>query len=300
MTTGQRRALVALALAISIVTALLMLPAPPEGSGEGLELLFPDVTPQEVVGLQVRHPAWPEVLRLERRGQEWVLVEPGETPADQERVAVMLRELTSLEVRDGLDSTDLQVYGLEPAKRIEVILILSDDRREELAVGGESVGTGTYLLVDGVVLPAEGLIGQAFPASDDELRDHRVWRHSVLDSVAVTASGIAMWSLERHEQGWFHAGASPPQPAPSVDVDVILQLLEGMRVASFPERAEDPGELILRLELADAEGAGAAIDIFEPRLKGGYLAKVPRHQDPVVLDVASVASLLERCSAALD
>ncbi len=301
MTPGQRRALVFLALAVSIVTALLMLPAPQEGSSEGAKPLFPRLEPLDVLALGIRHPGWSSEASFERGDPGWDMLAPAQGRADRARLDALVRELITLEVRDAVEATELGAYGLEPGERIEISLSLEDGDSLELAVGGETVGTGTYLLFEDRVLPALGLIAKSVPAQLDDLRDRAVWQGSVLDTTRLSIAGEATWAVERGPEGWQLTQGQPPTLAlEPAETDALLQFLEGLRIGSF--EAAEPGldEALLQVELGDAAGHSLGLDIHRASDGVSYLATISGTSGAVILERASALALLERCGLAAD
>ncbi len=169
MTPGQRRALVFLAVAISVVTGLLWLPATGGGTGDGGPPLLPGLDPEAVVRLQLSRPGWDQPVVVERDVEGWGLLAPGSGPADGARIGALLSSLVDAQASESFVSDELDEFGLAPNERIDLELLTEEGERHQLSIGGPTVGTGTYLLMDDELRAVTGLLGGAIPLEPSDL-----------------------------------------------------------------------------------------------------------------------------------
>jgi hypothetical protein len=294
MTQGQRSAMIVFALAIAVVTALLLIPPPPSGSQEGYHPLFPELDTLEVGWLDLAHPDWGAPARLERVEGGWNMVAPREGRADSERVEALLTELSRLEVRDAVRSDSLVEFGLDSAQRLELSFGGEGIDRSELAIGRETIGTGTYLLYQGRVLPSAGLIGRAVPPSLDDLRDRSPWFHSATAAISLSVEGRdgAYWRAELGQEGWALDASTPSELEPSL-APRLLRELDGLAIVSFsPPQAPGDAPPVLELILRDRDGGVQRLVVQELR-DDGPLARVATQAEPVTLEAGSLRSFVD-------
>jgi hypothetical protein len=293
MTKGQRAAMVVLGTAISVVSALLLIPAPPEGSREGYRPLFPDLDTMEITQLELRNPSWPQDVTLRRTDGGWRLEEPVEGRADSAFVEAMLDELVSLEVREALDGGGLDAFGLDPAARIELSFVAEDAAPVTLGIGAETLDMGTYLLHEGQAMPASGSIGRAVPASFDDLRDRSPWFHSTTAAIAlsVEARSGARWRVELGTEGWRLDATEGGELDPSLPPR-LLRELDGLAISTFSESQPPAEPPLLELVLRDRDGAVQRVRVHELR-DGVPSVEVPAHAGLVTLERGSLETFTD-------
>jgi len=301
MNRGQQRTLVVLALAVSIVTVLLMLPPPREGSSEGMHPVLPAMEFDEVVRVEIVWPHSATPLVVERIEGEWVSVAHGSARADEQRLGVLIRSLLSLEARDGFESSALADYGLDPEQRVEVSIWTIGGDQHTVGLGAETVDAGTYLLVDGRVLPAAGLVARSVPLDFDTIRDRRVWLLPISNSDSLALSGVVTWSVERADEGWrVTEGELPVLTEGSADPAVVLQFLQSLQIEHFESSEAEPGPIELRVELGDGVGGAVALDIYTLGIDGRRQVGVPSQEQTVTLAEDAISTLLELVGAVGD
>ncbi len=292
MRSGQRTALVILVLAISLVTALLMLPAPQEGSKDGLEPLFPGLLPEDIARVELSGGPLAAPVVLELVDGDWALAAPRPAPADRTRVGMLLRAIVGLEVGAPIDDAQLDAYDLDSSTAPGVTMETAEGELHELRVGAETVTGGTYLLCEGRVRPAEGLVAQSLPTDADELRDRRLWTGSVLGSRGLAVTGVADWSMERADVGWrLVYGELPESFDAAGSPEAVLQLLSSARVHRFPTAPRELAAPLIELTVADELGAPSRLSFGPASSDGLHPAAVP-FQDQIVLVEASIVEAL--------
>jgi hypothetical protein len=296
MTPGQRRAMVILVAAISIVTAILMLPAPQEGSREGLSPLFPGLTPDAVTRLEIRQPGWREPAILVRDDDGWRIEAPVEARADDPRVGMLLRGLVGIEVHDAIDTDQLEPYGLAGEAGATIVLDDASGGHHTLRIGGEAVGGGRYLLVEGEVLPASVDIVRGLPVQVGDLRDRHIWARPVSDSVGIRifASADRRWEAGLDEQGTWQVTegvAVVHDPGEPSGPEALLRALDGALVASFLDDWEGIDLWVYDVQLIDEQGRPQSLKLYDDRR-----AVAPCCSTPVTLDEDLIAAV-ERYTA---
>jgi len=301
MTRGQQRTLVVLALAVSIVTALLMLPPPREGSSEGMHPVLPAMEADQVERVEIAWPHSATPLVVERIDGDWVSVAHGSARADDQRMGALVRSLLSLEATDGFESPSLADFGLDPEQRVDVSIGTIVGDHHTVGLGAETVDAGTYLLVDGRVLPAAGLVARSVPLDFDTIRDRRVWLLPISSSDSLALSGVVTWSVERADEGWrVTEGELPPLAEGVVEPAVVLQFLQSLQIEHFESSEAELGPVELRVELGDGGGGAVALDIHTPGIDGRRRVRVPSQEQTVTLAEDAISTLLELVGAAAD
>jgi hypothetical protein len=288
MTSAQRRALLILAVAICVVTALLWLPSPRKGSAEGLRPLYPDLEPDAVSRVELRRDVWSQPAVLARTEAGWMLEAPVEARADEALVGRMLRSLATLEVREPLQVEDLEPYGFSESDP-KVVVVLEDNAGGAygLSIGGATVDGGAYVLVDGEVLTTPTAAGESVPVILDQLRDRRLWVRPVEESVGirVVVSSELAWEAQRDaEGGWevtigAQAGVDGQEAA---DPAALLRYLEGLQVAAFVKSWDQMGTSRNEIQLLDAEGRLQSLKLFEGRLAIAPCCEQPIHPEGAI------------------
>lgn len=270
MTPVQRRSLLILAAALLVVSALLMLPEPQEGSAEGLHPLFPGLQPDDISRLGLDRERWREGAVLARTGSGWVLEAPVEARADEVVIGVMLRSLAALEVREALQVEALEPYGLDPSQATVLVIEDATGGRHQLSIGNPTVDGGTYLLVDGEVLSSPSSLGRSVPVVMDELRDKRIWDRSIDGSqqIRILVGDEPLWAAQREaEQGWqVTTGAQSGVDGQEMsEPEALLRYLGGLRVAAFERDWDDVGATRVEVQLLDGDGRLQSLKLTEGR-----------------------------------
>ncbi len=169
MSDAQRRLLTLLALALLLVTGLLLIPPPAEEAEDGWSAAFPGLVLEELRALELSHGELS--LRLEPSAEGWVLTVPVSARAHPAHAQALVDAAAGLELRSPVEGAAPIAYGIGPEEVIEVVLTDGEHRRRSFRVGAEAaVGTATYVFFEGQVRPARGLLRQSFTVTLDELR----------------------------------------------------------------------------------------------------------------------------------
>ena len=193
------------------------------------------------------------VVRLEREGETWWMVEPTRSRADPDRVRALL-QLT--EVERGVpvpNPADPEEYGLGDPPRVRWTVSLQGDVERTLDIGvAAPVGYRTYARgADGTIVAIAGDAERLFGEPIEVFRDHRMF-----DADPALVRAVTLWSpegrlrLEGAGTEWRLVGYGRADPA-QVD-DVVMGLLD-LRYDVIWDRAERVEEAAYgaALELAD-------------------------------------------------
>jgi hypothetical protein len=293
MFRGQKAAVLGLTLALAAVTAALWLvPARRQGE-DGLHRVFPGVESSSVARIEIRAGQDGDRVVVEREGERWVIREPLPAAADQARVTALAQALSTLEARDPLLGANPADFGLAEEAPRSVAFRLASGEGWDLRLGAPTaVGTGTYVLVEGEILPARGLLASTLLPALDDLRDRSLWRQDPLLAEAVAvALGDRGGEASVVEGAWRRGDGAPLDPE---RVDIWLRHLEEVRVAAFVPA--DAGAALGWVELAWPGGERQRVTATRSGEGGQVLWTTPGQPDTVQLTGVDQALLDEGLS----
>ncbi|MFO7750441.1 MAG: beta-ketoacyl synthase N-terminal-like domain-containing protein, partial [Desulfobacteraceae bacterium] len=183
-----------------------------------------------------------QVIALERAHDEtWQLVEPVVDRADPDAVRSLLNRLENGKVTAFVAETvvqsgeagakALEAYGLDPARTLEVSLLIGDARAEKRVRIGSMTSAGEYYARDmsaPQVFRVDSLLVRDLDKSLEELRDHEVLRfnRSAVTQVELSRPGAQAIVVEQDTAGVWSVTAPTQLAARSWEVDGLLTDLE--------------------------------------------------------------------------
>lgn len=246
--------------------------------------IFEDYLQEPITELRIRRGN--DVMRIERQGRRWRMVEPVDRYADADTVARFLKVFADQRVDRFFDHPEREpaFFGLGEPSRAEVVLTASN---EDDSVQDDSVRT--YRLRIGTLVPAlagSGYIG--IWGMDDERQnsvmqlpmdvlfaldretanfwDRRIamFERRDIDSVAI-AGPNGLIRLSRNEQGLWRMWSPREQSAFRARVNHLIADIDMARTAEFTGRRGDLTKPRLKIELFGADSLHASISFGEFR-----------------------------------
>ncbi len=226
-----------------------------------------------------------DVIRLERRGENWFLIKPIEWPANPSAVLSLISELVHLEHEASFDVSELKNnnqsladYGLDQPK-LKIGFSSGEPGSApltELSIGDPTIGKMLYVLSpqhDRVHVVARNL-AETLTLPLERLRSDAILSIPVFAARSISirtaaSSGVSV-QLRREGQRWsFESPIRARASAP--DTELTINQLNALRVKSFvltPPAAPPSAAPSLRVTL---EGNNR----FETLLIGGPVAPTP-------------------------
>lgn len=211
------------------------------------------------------------VLRIEKRGDAWRMLDPGRHLADTEAVREWLHKITTARIESFLDapSDDLETYGLhDPAAEIR-IHASNGDSPVELQLGRPAEGRpgqrfARFAGKEGVFVVSEGVMVLALTDSM-ELRDRSVMTLDRSRIVQIRMTEDDSHMLLRKTGGSWNFVRPVERPASQAHVDRLLDIwASGMIESVMPLQEEIPVSyrVNFQTQITDAEG-GLTFDILD-------------------------------------
>jgi hypothetical protein len=208
----QNQILIAI-LAIQIVLGAVVFWPRPAASGAESGPLFADFKPDEVAALTISDGEGNH-LALAKSGDNWVLPEAGDYPADGEKITPLLEKIEGVQTNRLVTRTDtshkrLQVAADEFNRRVE--LTLQDGDSHRLFVGSSAGAGATHVRADGqseVYLTGE-LNSWEANAQASAWIDTLYFTLPQTATVALTLeNGNGLFEFEREDESWTMKGLS--------------------------------------------------------------------------------------------
>jgi hypothetical protein len=237
-----------------------------------------------------------ERTTLQRKGQDWTIVQPAAAAPDQATVSGITSNLASMELQRVIEEnpSDVAEFGLA-TPRVEVAF-KADGKQHRLQIGQKSpTGTDVYarLADQKRVFLISSSLESTFNRTSFDLRDKTVLKldREKVDSLVVTAAGKETrfekaggeWTLKAPVEGRADFGA----------VDGLVSRIAGLQMKALAGEPSKPGEYGLEKPAATVRiGSGssqATLAIGGPAGEGSVYAKDLAR--PVVFTVES--SLLD-------
>jgi len=166
-----------------------------------------ELTAENIEELQFKSPDG-QTARVQRVGDDWQLVEPVKTDADDGVVGTVTSNLGTLEVQRVVEEspTDLAPYGLNPP-RIDVAFRLRDQKDFQRLLVGEKTPTGGDLYAKRAeekrVILISSFLDSIFAKTPFELRDKTILRfeRDKADAVEIL-SGTNSLQFARNGTDW--------------------------------------------------------------------------------------------------
>jgi hypothetical protein len=139
---GLTSTLILLVVLAGLVGYIYVVDRGDSGGDETTERAFASVSADAIEEVQITS-ADGETSRARKTDEGWQLVEPVETPADEDEISSITSSLASLDIQRTVDEapTDLAQYGLDPA-RIEVTFRVAGETEPKRILFGERTPTG--------------------------------------------------------------------------------------------------------------------------------------------------------------
>lgn len=295
MNERQIKVVTILAAVLAGLVALITLVEAPEDTGEAEDEdaesfveLAPDLEAAGVEVVQLAQGA--QVIRFERADGAWMIREPVVAPADSDAVEAFLDRMLRIELGEGMETTELSAFGLEPPGTV-LTLTAQGDQSVRLEVGDEApVGYRTYVRTsDGLVRATRARLGPAFEVDLSDFRQKRLVPSSVSEAQAMELehAGVQL-RLERIEDRWQMGGAEPV----AVDgeaVQRLLQRLGSLEVAEFPDPAP-PTPDVWSIQVQTDAGP-TVLHLGQPDADGLVVASAPLQEQPVLVSAALLEGL---------
>lgn len=260
-----------------------------------------------------------QVIALERAHDEtWQLVEPVVDRADPDAVRSLLNRLENGKVTAFVAETvvqsgeagakALEAYGLDPARTLEVSLLIGDARAEKRLRIGSMTSAGEYYARDmsaPQVFRVDSLLVRDLDKSLEDLRDHEVLRfnRSAVTQVELSRPGAQAIVVEQDTAGVWSVTAPTQLAARSWEVDGLLTDLESLEAAGFAS-SSDPAyqdaEFVLEYALSGSDGELARVrflgneggGVFATTAAGSTVYRIePVDFDNVDLDLDDLAEV---------
>lgn len=304
MDEGQNKLLLALAAALLAIVAFLVLVDPPEkdlgGGDDKVEYakLVPDAKAEDVASFSLTRGDI--VLRFARVEGGWTVQQGEAAPiaADDTRVDDLLADALGVELaedprEDRAAPADLSAFELAPPRAV-LTWTMVDGATHSLRVGGDSpVGFSTYVQTTdgGPVRTTRARLGTITGGTGtaDDFRSREAVALDLADVTGVQLSRAASTDgtggldlrLEEDPHGWWVAGV-PRVRADETRVQDLLADLRALRVSSFPGASASPAEPATTVRVV--EGDQTLELVLGASSEGGRVARVPLHDQPVLLE----------------
>ncbi|MEO7190408.1 MAG: DUF4340 domain-containing protein [Vicinamibacterales bacterium] len=206
---GGRSLIVLLAVALGLGAYLYFVESKRDLSeGEKKDKVFATEV-GKIEALEV-HAAGGDTTTLKKNGDNWQIVSPVTTPADQGVVGPLLNAIATTEVTRVLDDNpaDVSAFGLQPARYSVVFHVTGDGTAHRLNIGEKTpTGSDLYARVEGQtkVLLIPAYAGETFNRTTFDLRDKTVLQfdRDKIDSVAIEPQDGAKLALAKKGDEWL-------------------------------------------------------------------------------------------------
>lgn len=189
-----------------------------------------------------------EVLKITRQEDKWVILEPRQVRADQNKLNRILDQISNLKsdrlIVEG-ENLDLSSFGLdEPTSEVEVVF--KNNSKEVLLIGDPTpVSGGYYLMKKGgdKIYRAKKTTVNLLNQDLHDLRDNRVFTFDFnnVRKIEIVGSGNKKISLVKREGNWEML---KPYSFPADSVDFYINRIKFLEAKEFiyePETEEQYG-----------------------------------------------------------
>jgi len=221
-----------------------------------------DVDPAHVTAMEIGRVG--STVRLERRGDEWLIVAPVETGADPEQARALISALNAIRA---LEFYDTEVEGGDGTDAPETTFraMLGDGAQVGFRLGSPIEGPppGHYLRrdADGQVVKVDPSVGIQFGKDRSALRDKRLFRCSERDiaEIRFERSDGAGFQLKKTGSDWT---LSPPPQTGSVRQNVAQRAAVGLAALAGNEVASENAETADQLAIFGLDSPDVEVEVF--------------------------------------
>jgi hypothetical protein len=213
------------------------------------KLAFTSLQPSDVASFTISHPAQPATapLRFEKQGNDWRIVQPVSTEADQPTAAGLVDQVAFLRVSQTEPGTEerRKAYGLDPAQ-LSIEFQMANGAKHSILLGNaDFTNENVYAIIDGgqsvSLLPQ--LLATAAGKSLDDMRDRTVLHLSVdqISSVDLRNSGgdVAIAKAPSKDSDDWKIQKPQAVAAGHDAVDSLLQAVSNAKMVSVASETPD-------------------------------------------------------------
>src|SRR6266478_3873339 len=194
----------------------------------------------QVVRILLKTPAGE--MELQKKGDDWDIVKPLHTRADDQKVSDMIAQVTTARIQQFVvdDHGDLHPYGLAEPRGSLTLYAQDDKQGQMLQIGNvpEKEKEQVYVRFSprGFVYALPKKIEEILNNRPNDLRDRHLVRIDTknLDRLTIDAPGKGKTVLARKDENWTIASRNNA-PADSGEVRRIIDRLQNEQVTKFVE-----------------------------------------------------------------
>jgi len=192
---------------------------------------------EEVTAFSLRNPSG--TCRLEKKEQEWRILEPQNLKADRDQVDSLLSNITVAKKYDPVETNDLAQYGLDKPQETLVLEGSGASGKQTLLIGLESTIPGRFFAtIEGekTVFTVASHVKNFLDKNLFLLRDKTIFdiKKEDIAKLEISQTGTSITLQKSADDLW--ALTSPVQDAADKKaVDNLLSDIESLRATSFEE-----------------------------------------------------------------
>lgn len=228
----------------------------PFGGGIGVAAVTTGLDPDGATALEITEGD--TTLRLDRKGDAWLVADAHDYPADASKVEQALRDLSAAEVSDRVAQTasshrKLEVDAEHNKRRVAVT---APSGRSTVFLGGSGRAGTTYARVDGEddVVAVRDLSPWRFGSKATSWIDRNFWQVDQEQVRTVELENeLGRLSLRRLGEGWVVLQGDQERPADSAVVDKLLGRALRLSLTDVAGRLEGAPKASVTLSIGIAE-----------------------------------------------
>src|SRR3954463_179165 len=181
-------------------------------------------------------------MEVEKKGDHWEIVKPPPGRGDDQKISDLLAQVTTAQIQQFVaeDRGDLRPYGLAEPRGSITVFAVDDKTGQTLQIGGvpekEKEQVYVRFTARNAVYTLPKKIEELLALKPADIRDRHLVRidTNILDRITIDAPGKGKTILGRKDENWTLVSRNN-QPANSVEVNRMLDLLKGEQVTKFVE-----------------------------------------------------------------
>ena len=178
-------------------------------------------------------------FRLEKKGQEWRILEPQNLKTDMDQVDSLLSNITVAKKYDPVETSDLAQYGLDKPKETLTLEAAGATRKQTLHIGLESTTPGRYFAtIEGekTVFTVASHVKNFLDKNLFHLRDKTIFdiKKEDITKLEIDQTGTSV-TLQKNDRNFWVMSSPVQDAADKRAMDNLLSDIETLRATSFEE-----------------------------------------------------------------